>query len=367
MFNVFDELSPEENKRKKEILHDNVESIDLEKITSIADLVKSYENSSIQSRNINKCAQILENMLKDENRPTIIMGMSGALIAGGLRKIIRDMIEYNMVDVIVSTGAIIYQDIYQARGYKHYKGTPHADDTELRDLYIDRIYDTYVDELKFIETDIWIGKITDNFQPRNYSSREFLQHLAPHVKDDKSILYTAYKHGVPIFCPAINDSSIGIGLTDHYHRMRSENKPHISIDSIQDNYELTQIVVQSPKTSAIYLGGGVPKNYINDSVVMSYIFGQDTGGHTYAFQLTTANPADGGLSGSTLSEATSWGKVSKKATHAMAFVEATIALPLIVGYAMQEKASSSRSRLEFNWAGDILKSIGTKTCCQSKS
>lgn len=357
MTEVFKELNKKERQRKKELLNEHVESIDLEKISSISDLVKSFENASIQARNINKCAQIFKDMLQDKDRPTILLGLTGALIAGGLRKIIRDMIAYNMVDVIVSTGAIIYQDIYQARGFKHYKGTPDSDDVELRDLYIDRIYDTYVDEEKFWETDCWIGKIANTLEPRNYSSREFLSLLAPHVKDDNSILYTANKLGVPIFCPAINDSSIGIGLTNHYHEMRTQNKPHLAIDSIRDNYELTQIVVQSPKTAAIYVGGGVPKNYINDSIVMSYIFGQDTGGHTYAFQVTTANPSDGGLSGSTLSEATSWGKVNKKATHAMAFVESTISMSLIVAYAMQEKLSENRTGIEFKWNDDLLESI----------
>lgn len=355
--NVFEQLSQQDLTRRKEILAEETRSIDLEKTYSIADLVKSFEGASIQARNINKCAEIYKNMLQDKDRPTIILGMSGALIAGGLRKVIRDMIELNMVDVIVSTGAIIYQDIYQARGYKHYKGDPAQDDVELRDLYIDRIYDTYVDELKFWETDVWVGHFADSLEPRNYSSREFLQLLASQVDDESSILAAAAKHNVPIFCPALNDSSIGIGLTDHYHRMKKEGKPHISIDSIRDNYELTQIVVNSPATSAVYVGGGVPKNYINDSIVMSYIFDKDTGGHRYCFQVTTANSYDGGLSGSTLSEATSWGKVSKKATHAMAFVESTVSMSLIAGYAIQEKLYEGRSRLQYDWDGDILKSL----------
>lgn len=357
MSDVFKKLSSEEMKRKSEIFESEVKAIDLEEVKTIADLVKSFENASIQARNISHCATIFKSMLQDEQRPTILLGLSGALIAGGLRKVIKDLIKYNMVDVIVSTGAVIYQDIYQARGFKHYKGTPNADDVELRDLYIDRIYDTYVDEEKFWDTDTWIGRFTDSLEPRNYSSREFLSLLATQIDDEESILYTANKYNVPIFCPALNDSSIGIGLTDHYYRMKKENKPHIAIDSIRDNYELTQIVVNSDATSAVYVGGGVPKNYINDSIVMSYIFGQDTGGHKYAFQVTTANPSDGGLSGSTLSEATSWGKVSKKATHAMAFVESTISMSLIVGYAIQEKISKNRTRLECKWNGDVLESL----------
>ncbi|MGD9581779.1 MAG: deoxyhypusine synthase family protein, partial [Vampirovibrionia bacterium] len=236
-------------------------------------------------------------------------------------------------------------------------GDVNSDDRLLQDLHIDRIYDTYVDEDLFWQTDEWVGAFADTLERRTYSTREFLYELAGQLDDEDSILYTARKYNVPIFCPAINDSSIGIGLTDHYYRMRQENQPYMSIDSIRDNYELTQIVVNSPKTAAVYVGGGVPKNYINDSIVMSYIFGKVTGGHAYAFQVTTANPADGGLSGSTLSEATSWGKVNKQATHSMAFVESTIALSLIIGYALQEQLSESRTRLNMKWNGDQLNSL----------
>jgi deoxyhypusine synthase len=261
---------------------------------------------------------------------------------------------------VVSTGAILYQDIYQARGFKHYKGTPDADDRVLRDLYIDRIYDTYVDEEKFWETDCWIGRFADTLSPGNYSSREFLSLLSKKLKDENSILATADKYDIPIFAPAINDSSIGIGLTEHYHRAKITKKAHLSIDSIRDNYELTQIVYKSKATAAIYIAGGVPKNYINDSVVMCYIFDKNTGGHKYAFQLTTDSPHWGGLSGSTLKEATSWGKISKRADRAMAFVEPTVSLPLIVKYALEKKLSKNRTRLQYKWERDILKELKVK-------
>ncbi len=348
---------PEKIKVKRSLLTKAVEQVDLEKISTIADLVESFAGMSVQARNVGKCAQVYGKMLIDTARPTILLGLAGPLIAGGLRKVIRDMIEYGIVDAVVSTGAILYQDIYQAKGYKHFVGDPDADDRELRDLLIDRIYDTYVDEEKFWETDCWIGKFADSLEPRNYSSREFLRELAKTIDDPNSILKTAAKYEVPVFAPAINDSSIGIGLTEHYHRNKVKGKPHLSIDSIRDNYELTQLVVKSKATAAIYIAGGVPKNYINDSVVMSYIFGRDTGGHTYCFQLTTDSPHWGGLSGSTLKEATSWGKVSKKATRAMAFVEPTVALPLVVGYVLQKGLYKNRKRLRLSWQGDLLTSL----------
>lgn len=344
-------------KKKNTILKDHVKHIDLAKIRSITSLLDSYNDASIQARNLGSCAKVFEAMLKDRERPTIMLGLAGPLIAAGLRKVIRDMIEHNLVDVIVSTGAIVYQDYYQALGYKHYKGSPDADDSFLRDILVDRIYDTYVDEEKFAEIDSLISRFAGNLPPKNYSSREFLSLLSETVSDNQSILVTARKRGVPIFCPALNDSSIGIGLAEHYHLKKKAGEKGITIDAIRDNYEITQIVVKSKRTAAFYVAGGVPKNYINDSIVMAYIFGRDTGGHKYALQVTTDVPHWGGLSGSTLQEATSWGKINRGATRAMAFVEPSVSLPLIAGYALEKKLGEKRRRLKFVWEDDVLNSL----------
>jgi deoxyhypusine synthase len=257
---------------------------------------------------------------------------------------------------VVSTGAIMYQDIYQARGFGHYRGTPTADDVRLRELRIDRIYDTYVDEEKFWETDKWCGRIADELEPGIHSSRSYLDFVGGKLDDEDSIVRQCHKLGVPIFCPAINDSSIGIGLTDHYYRCKLEGRTHVAIDSIRDNYELVQIVINSPKTAAIYVAGGVPKNYINDSIVMAYIFNQERG-HDYAIQITTAVTADGGLSSSTLGEAQSWGKIDAKANFAMAWVEPSVSLPLLAGYCFDKFPAPFRPRLAFDWEGDELRSL----------
>lgn len=357
---LFKELSAKDRAEKRELLSTPVQAIDLAKPTTIAGLVDAFANASIQARNIGTCAKIWEQMLTDPDRPTILLALAGPLVAAGLRKVIRDLIEYNLVDVVVSTGAILYQDYYQARGYQHYRGTPDGDDGVLRDLYIDRIYDTYVDEEGFIDTDLHIGRIADALPPGNYSSRQFLELMTRDVNDPNSILVTAARHGVPLFAPAINDSSIGIGLTEHYHRCRTQQRAGIAIDSIQDNYELTQIVVQSKCTAAIYIAGGVPKNYVNDSIVMAYIFDRDTGGHRYAIQLTADNPHWGGLSGSTLSEATSWGKVSKQATHAMAFSEPSVSLPLVAGSILEKRLGERRKRMSFQWEPPFLRGLGQR-------
>jgi deoxyhypusine synthase len=342
---------------KKKILSLPVEHVKIEDNSKISDLVASFKNSSIQARNIYKCANVFKKMLQDKAQPTIYLGLAGPLIAAGLRDIIRNMIRFKMVDVVVSTGAIIYQDIYQARGFKHYIGNPDANDRVLDKLYIDRIYDTYVDDEKFWDTDNWIGSVADTMKPGNYSSREFIETLGSRLDDEDSIVKTAYKYRVPVFCPALNDSSIGIGLTSHYHRCKKNKSPGVHIDSIQDNYEITQTIVNSKKTAAIYIAGGVPKNYINDAVVMGYIFNKDTGGHSYAFQLTVDAPHWGGLSGSTLKEATSWGKINNDASCAMAFVEPSVSLPLVYSYAFQEKLHRARKRKKFVWNKDILTSF----------
>jgi deoxyhypusine synthase len=345
-------------RRKKALLSRPTTPVKLTRRTTVSELLDSYKDASFQARALGKCAGVFEGMLRDKQRPTIFLGLAGSLIAAGMRQVIVDLIEQNMVDVVVSTGAIISQDFYQVRGGRHFHGDVNADDKELRDLYIDRLYDTFIDEEKYWETDLAVSRFADALGGKSLSSRGFLALLAAGARHDKgSILGACARHGVPLFVPALNDSSIGIGLTEHYHRFRTAGKKPFEISSIRDNYELTQIVVQSPATAAVYVSGGVPKNFINDSIVMSYIFGLDTGGHKYALQITTDAPHWGGLGGSTLSEATSWGKVSKKATHEMAFVETSVALPLIYGNALQKNAARGRKRLKYAWDGDILKKI----------
>lgn len=354
---IFEPLDAKAAAEKERLMAAPIQQVDLEKISGVDDLVAAFSRASIQARNVGRCAEIYEKMLSDPDRPTIFLGLAGPLIAAGLRKVIRDMIEHAMVDVVVSTGAILYQDLYQAMGFRHAEGTPEADDRRLHDLHIDRIYDTYVDEEKFWTLDCSVGNFADTLPPGRFSSREFLALLGRTIDDPHSILGTAARHGVPVFAPAINDSSLGIGLTEHYHRCLKGRREGVVIDSIRDNYELTQLAVQSPCTAAFYVAGGVPKNYINDSVVMAYIFGRNTGGHRYAIQVTADAPHWGGLSGSTLAEAMSWGKVSKKAAYGMAFVEPSVSLPLVVGYALKRGAAKGRKRLRLEWETPILKKL----------
>jgi deoxyhypusine synthase len=332
-----------------------VSPVQVSKIRGLGDLLKQFQTTSIQARNLGRCLEVWENALTDKRRPTIFLGLSGPLIAAGLRAVLRDLIDWGLVDVVVSTGAVLYQDIYQTIGGRHWMGTPTADDVRLRELYLDRIYDTYVDERKFEDTDRILGKITTRFPPRPASSREYLAFLGQHFDDPNSILATAARRGIPVFSPALIDSSIGIGLTLHYQAHRG--KPRFILDAVRDNYELVQILAHSPRTGVVYIGGGTPKNWINDGIVMAnYAFGREGEGHHYALQITTDVPHWGGLSGSTLDEAQSWGKISKTATRAMAHVDASIGLPLLAG-ALWDRRSvwQPRTRLAFDWTGDEVR------------
>ncbi|MFH1390478.1 MAG: deoxyhypusine synthase family protein [Candidatus Margulisiibacteriota bacterium] len=338
---------------KKSLLNERVRQVKVGKKMTIAELVEAMGEMSIQARNIGECARVLERIYTDKKRPTVMLGLAGPLIAAGLRRVIRDLIVCGAIDVVVSTGAIIYQDVYAALGHGHFLGTTDAEDNTLRDLRIDRIYDTYIDEEAVWQTDRYCGLVADKMTPGNYSSRAYLDALADTLDDKESILFQCRKLGVPVFCPALNDSSIGIGLTEHRVRCLKEGRAGIAIDSIQDNLELVQIVVKSRSTAAFYVAGGVPKNYINDSIVMGYIYGLDRG-HDYALQITTAVTADGGLSSSTLKEGRSWGKIKKEANVAMAWVEPSVALPLLAGYVLGKDLTAGRPRLRCRWEGGEL-------------
>lgn len=340
---------------RRQLLRRPVQAVDVTRLRSAGELLDAFQGTSIQARNLAQCLSVWENALRDPRRPTIFLGISGPLIAAGLRRVLRDFVDWGVVDVVASTGAIYYQDIYQSVGGRHWMGSPTADDVVLRRLELDRIYDTYVDERKFEETDREIGRRAEQFPARPASSREFLEFLGRSFKDRDSLVATAARRGIPLFSPALIDSSIGIGLTLHYAKHRG--RPRFMLDAVRDNYELVQILGQSPRTAAIYVGGGTPKNWINDGIVMAnYAFDREGEGHYYALQVTTDVPDWGGLSGSTLDEAQSWGKVAATATRATARIEASVALPLLAaGLWAHRRKWQPRRRLRFDWDGDQVK------------
>ncbi|UCF08481.1 MAG: deoxyhypusine synthase family protein [Thermoplasmata archaeon] len=345
-----DENDPQFTKERKKLMHTPVSQIQVHDRMTVRELVDNFSGMSIQARNIGNAAKTWQKMLTDKERPVIFMGLTGPLIAAGLRNVLADIVKKNMVDALVSTGAIVYQDLLYAMGGEHYHGkSKNVNDKKLRELRINRIYDVFSDDLLFFKADDYIDKYTQkNIKPGNYSSREFLRELSRDIEDEGSLLKACYDTNTPVFVPALNDSSIGIGLTKYW--VNNKDKPKMTIDSIKDNYEMVQIILKAESTGAVYIGGGVPKNFINDAIVMAnFDFGASVGGHKYAIQISTAIPMDGGLSGSTLGEAIAWGKVKGDARKAMVYSEASIGLPLIFGYLNGNKDIIKRSRLAFRF------------------
>lgn len=333
--------------RKEDYLKEVVEHIDIKK-HNVVPLVEAMEKMAFSARDLNNAAKIYDKMISDKDC-SIILTLAGSLFSAGLKKIVYDMIMNNMVDAIVSTGAImIDQDFFEALGFKHFKGTKFVDDNELRDLHIDRIYDTYIDEDELRICDETCAKIFDEMETKPYSSREFIVEFGKYLdknggpKVDDSVIWAAYKKNVPIFIPAFSDCSAGLGFIVHQTKYPDS---HVSVDSAKDFLELTKIKLASKETGIFMVGGGVPKNFTQDIVVAADILKEDAPMHKYAIQITVADERDGALSGSTLKEASSWGKV-ETTYEQMVYAEATIALPLVAGYAYHKGNWKNREAKE---------------------
>ena len=332
---------------KKDFLNKPVEHIDITKFDS-RKIISSMEKMSFVSRETANATKIYNEMLKDKNC-TIFLTLAGSTSAAGCMHIYRDLVKYNMVDAIVATGAsIIDMDFFEALGFKHYQGSQFQNDEELRKNYIDRIYDTYIDEDELQMCDKTIGEIADNLEPKAYTSREFIKEIGKYLKTNSkkkgSLIETAYDNNVPIFCPAFTDSSAGFGLV--MHQERNPNK-HITIDSIREFRELTEIKIRSKGSGLFMIGGGVPKNFIQDTVICAELLGKDVDMHKYAIQITVADSRDGACSSSTLKEASSWGKVDTSKEQ-MVFAEATSVLPLIASDAYHTGEWKNRERKNFS-------------------
>ncbi len=332
---------------KKTLLKDVVKHVDITSFDA-RPIIGAYSDMAFQARNLGRAAHILDMMLADKDC-AVIMTLAGSLISAGLKDAIALAVENNLVDAIVSTGAnIVDQDFFEALGFRHYKGSPELDDNQLRELAIDRIYDTLIDEDELRVCDMTIAEIANGLEPRAYSSREFIIEMGRYIdkkglKSDRSIVHAAYKAGVPIFCPAFSDCSAGFGLVHHqWHAKKA-----MTIDSVADFRELTQIKLKNAETGILMLGGGVPKNFTQDVVVATEILGEDRPMHRYAIQLTVADERDGALSGSTLQEACSWGKVDTT-WEQMVFGEATTTFPLLMSDAWHRGSWKGRPRRNFN-------------------
>ena len=332
---------------KKDFLNKPIEHIDITKFDA-RPIIASMEKMSFVSRETANAAKIYNEMLSEKDC-TIFLTLAGSTSAAGCMHIYRDLVKYNMVDAIVATGAsIIDMDFFEALGFRHYQGSQFQDDTELRKNYIDRIYDTYIDEEELQHCDKVIGEIADSLEPRPYTSREFIFELGKYLKKNAkkkgSLIEMSYDNNVPIFCPAFTDSSAGFGLVMHQEK---NPKKHMTIDSIREFRELTEIKIRSEGSGLFMIGGGVPKNFIQDTVICAELLGKDVDMHKYAIQVTVADSRDGACSSSTLKEASSWGKVDTSKEQ-MVFAEATSVLPLIVSDAYHRGEWKKRKRKNFS-------------------
>lgn len=346
--------------KKTDFLKEKVEHIDITKY-NVVPMVDAMSEMAFQARNLARGARIFDMMQADKDC-AVFLTLAGSLISAGLKKVIVDMVKNNMVDGIVSTGAnIVDQDFFEGLGFRHYQGTPFIDDAVLRELMIDRIYDTYIDEEELRICDDTIAQIANSLPPRPYSSREFIVEMGKYLENDEkyaksredSIVYQCYKKGVPIFVPAFSDCSAGFGLV--HHQWHNPDR-QVSLDSAKDFLEITKMKIHNNTTGIFMIGGGVPKNFVQDIVVAAEVLEFDVPMHKYAIQITVADERDGALSGSTLKEASSWGKVDT-AYEQMVFSEATIAMPLIVGYSYHKGTFRGRKENRFN---DILSEVAVE-------
>jgi deoxyhypusine synthase len=332
---------------KAELLQNTVEHVDITKYDA-RPVIDAMRKMSFSSRDTARAADILTMALDDKAcSPWLIL--AGSTSAGGCMHVYRDMVKFGMIDAVVATGAsIVDMDFFEALGFKHYQAAGNVDDNVLRGHYIDRIYDTYIDEEELQACDHTILEIANRLEPRGYSSREFIWEMGKwlsegNAKKPGSLIQTAYEEGVPIFCPAFVDSSAGFGLVKHQKERAKAGKPYMMIDAVADFRELTDIKIEAGVTGLFMVGGGVPKNFAQDTVVCAEILGVEAEMHRYAVQITVADVRDGACSSSTLQEAASWGKV--QTTHEqMVFAEATTVVPLIVSDAYHRGAWKGREK-----------------------
>jgi len=312
----------------------------------VAELVEDMSRMGFQGGQLGASLQIWKRMMEED--VTIFLGLAGAMVPAGLSEFIAYLIRERKIDCLVSTGANLFHDLCEGLGIVHYQGSACADDAYLNQCKIDRIYDVFVSEIGLHKGDIHISEFVKDLDlSRHYTSRE-LMYLVGESLPDTTILGAAHKANVPIFVPAIGDSSWGIGMV-----MAMREGHSVIIDGIRDVDEITQIVERSAKTGVIYIGGGVPKNFIQQTEVVAELVGQYSGGHSYAIQYTADSPHWGGLSGCTFEEAISWGKVKKEASKVQVFSDATITVPLVV-QALRESGCKRKSIPAFKWKKEGL-------------
>jgi deoxyhypusine synthase len=283
------------------------------------------------------------------------MGLSGALVPAGMRRLVAYLIKNRCVDVLVATGGNIFHDLHETLGRFHYQGDPKLDDALLQEQSVDRIYDTLASEEEFREANEWIGGFAQQLDHTHpYSTREFLHLLGRELSEiatEDGILTSAYKSRVPIFCPAITDSAFGVAIGIS----RIEKKNPFQFDVIQDVVEMAQVVAKSRSTGVIYFGGGTPKTFIQQSESAAGLLHATVRGHKYAIQVITDVPYYGGYSGAEFDQAQAFGRLARNARSVTVRCDATIAMPMLVTALSQtaSKAMRTRKRIQFTFGREL--------------
>jgi deoxyhypusine synthase len=322
-------------------LHTHVAPFDVRERTTAAGLIDGMAGTSFQARNLASAVRIWRNMLADD--VTIFLGLAGAMVPAGMRNVIRYIIENRMADVIVSTGANMFHDVYETLGKPHWQTRPDTDDVELGRRRINRFYDVLAPENDFADAEEFVVAFAQTLEhDRPYSTREYFESLGKALTPmatEEGILTAAAKAGVPIYSPALGDSVHGLAIATA--RVRTGHR--VIFDVIGDVLETSHIALTSKGTGVIYIGGGTPKNFIQQAEVAAYIYSRELPGHKYGVQITMDQPQWGGLSGCTFEEAQSWRKIAPDADFVTLNVEATVALPLIVS-ALAEQMPQNRTQ-----------------------
>ena len=328
--------------RRDDYLRNPVKHMRITGKLTVDQLIQQFENSgSFGAGRLSIACDIYEKMLRDPDC-TVFLALSGAVVPAGMRSLVTDLIRGRLVDVVVSTGASMVHDAIEAIGGHHYKGSWNVDDTDLYKYHIFRIYDVLVPEESFVKLDYKLAELYDDIANekggQSLSSREFAWELGKRLEDQNSILRAAYEEEVPIFIPALRDSEFG--FIHWLHASQEKQKSVLMVDAFKDVPEICGICSASPKNGMIVIGGGVPRNTVQSAALAS------KKGLDYAFVITMDRPETGGLSGSTLNETVSWGKMKSEADEVMVIGDALIIFPIIVASVI-ERLGSKFKRLPF--------------------
>jgi deoxyhypusine synthase len=297
-----------------------VKHVKVAKDITVADLMKQYESCAFGAGRLAQAVKIYKEMQADD--VTSFVGLAGAMIPAGMRQVVAEMIKRGHIDVLVTTGANLVHDMIEAFGGEHCQGQCTANDIELKNSKIDRIYDVYLADHHFTtfeeRFDAIVVDILDSHPQRPFTICDFLREIGSRIEDKSSILRTAVDNDVPVFCPAIADSSIGLQSWVFGY------KRDLKVDTFKDIRQIMDICYKARRAGALFVGGGVPKNFIMQSMLLI------PKGFDFAIQLTMDTPETGGLSGATLDEAKSWGKIGEHADTVTVYSDATITLPILV-------------------------------------